>query len=180
MTHTGPWIAGIGVLCLVLGLVPRLSAESIKVGVMDPQTVLERTKAGKRALDGIKEFSASRQKIIAADDDQLKQLERELKSQESSLSEVSKREKQEQFRAKLQNYQKRLQDFNREIQVKQKEMAEEYQKKIDEAAAAVAEHNGYAAVIDKGNEATLRIVIYHHDAIDLTDQVVKEFDRRNK
>jgi outer membrane protein len=180
MRRWSSWIIGVGTILLSLGIGPGVSAESFKVGVIDPQKVLERTKAGKRALDSIKEFSSSRQKIIAADDEQLKQLENELKRQESGMSEVTKREKQEQFRTKLQNYQKRIQDFNREIQAKEKEMAEEYQKKIDEAAAAVAERQGYAAVLDKGNEATLRIVIYNQDAIDLTDEVIREFDRRNK
>jgi outer membrane protein len=81
---------------------------------------------------------------------------------------------------KFENYQRRLQDFNREIQAKQKQLVEEYQKKIDQAAGAVAEKNGLAAVLDKGNENTLRIVIYAQDSLDVTDQVVKEFDRQNK
>lgn len=181
MRNYRTWLTGLGTILVVLGCVSLgWSAETVKVGVIDPQAVMEKTKAGRRALEGLKEFSASRQKIIAADDEQLKQLEKELQAQEGGLSEAAKREKQEQFRTKLQNYQRRIQDFNREIQGKQKEMAGEYQKKIDEAAAAVAERNGYAAVLDKGTEATLRIVIYHQDAIDLTEQVIKEFDRRNK
>jgi len=181
MRNARSWVTGVGTILLVLGCIsPSLPAESMKIGVIDPQVVLEKTKAGKRALDGLKEFSASRQKIVSADDEQLKQLEKELQAQEAGLSEAARREKQEQFRTKLQNYQKRLQDFNREIQAKQREIAGEYQKKIDQVAATVAQRNGFAAVLDKGNETSLRIVIYYHDAIDLTAQVIKEFDRRNK
>ncbi len=156
------------------------AAEALKVGVIDQQQVLERTVAGKRALEGLKEFSASRQRIVSADDEELKRLEKELKDQESSLSETAKREKQEGFRTKFENYQRRLQEFNREIQGKQKQLADEYQKKIDQAAASVGEKNGYAAVLDKGSNASLRIVIYYNQAIDLTEQVIKEFDRQNK
>jgi outer membrane protein len=156
------------------------AAEAFKVGVIDQQQVLERTVAGKRALEGLKEFSASRQRIVSADDEELKRLEKELKDQESSLSETAKREKQEGLRTKFENYQRRLQEFNREIQGKQKQLADEYQKKIDQAATVVGEKNGYAAVIDKGSNASLRIVIYYNQAIDLTEQVIKEFDRQNK
>jgi len=156
------------------------AAESFKIAVVDQQAVLERSKAGKRALEGLREFSAARQRIVSSDDEELKRLEQELKNQESGLSEAARREKQEQFRTKFENYQRRLQDFNREIQTKQKELAEEYQKKISAATAAVAERGGYSIVIDKGHENTLRIVIYANNAIDLTDQVVKEFDRQNK
>lgn len=179
--HRGRWLATMLLVALLLTIAPLVwAAEGFKVAVIDQQAVLERSKAGKRAMDNLKEFSASRQKIVSADDEELKRLESELKNQESSLSEGAKHERQEQFRVKFENYQRRLQDFNREIQGKQKELADEYQKKIDQAAAAVAEKAGFAVVLDKGNDATLRIVIYANGAIDITDQVVKEFDRRNK
>ena len=173
------WIPVAGAVLLTLNVEgPCLSAETLRVAVIDQQMVLEKSKAGKRALDAIKEFSASRQKIVAADDEELKKLEKDLRAQEAGMTESAKREKQELFRTKLKSYQRRLQDFNREIQAKQRELAEEYQIKINKAAAAVAEKAGYAIVLDKGSDATLRIVLYHHKAIDLTDQVVKEFDRR--
>jgi outer membrane protein len=159
------------------------AADTVKVGVVSQQSVLERSKAGKRALDELREFSAARQRIVSADDEELKRLETELKKDDANASDAQKREKQEkqeQFRVKFENYQRRLQDFNREIQAKQKQMIEEYQAKIDQAAAAVAEKNGLAAVLDKGSESTLKIVIYASDSLDVTEQVIKEFDRQNK
>jgi len=155
------------------------AAETYKVGVVDQQAVLERSKAGKRALEALKEFSAARQRIVAADDGELKKLEADLK-QETGLTDAQRRDKQEQFRVKFENYQRRLQDFNREIQSKQKELAEEYQKKIDQAAAAVGAKTGLAVIFDKGNDNTIKIVIYAQDSIDVTDQVLQEFDRQNQ
>ena len=96
------------------------------------------------------------------------------------LREMQKREKQAQFRTKIQDYQKRVQDFNQELAVKQKELVDEYMKKIQAATKAVAEKHGISLVVDKGSEATIKIVIYNKEAIDLTEQVVKEFDKRNK
>src|SRR6184192_2281847 len=63
-----------------------LAADSIKVGVVDPQAVLERSKAGRRALDGLKEYATTRQKLLASDEDALKDIEKQLKDQESSIS----------------------------------------------------------------------------------------------
>jgi outer membrane protein len=155
------------------------AAESYKVGVIDQQAVLERSKAGKRALDALKEFSTARQRIVAADDGELKKLEAELK-QDNALTDAQRHDRQEQFRVKFESYQRRLQDFNREIQAKQKELAEEFQKKIDQAAAAVGAKAGLAVIFDKGNDTTIKIVIYAHDSIDVTEQVLQEFDRQNK
>jgi outer membrane protein len=155
-----------------------LGADPVKVAVMDQQLVIERSKAGKRALEDMKAYQATRQKIINSDDQELKELEQSI--QDGKLSESAKQERQTQFQAKLEAYQRRLADFNREIQQKQREMVSEYIKKVQGAAQVVAQREGYVAVIDRGNEAMLRIVIYHQPALDVTDQVVKEFDKQNK
>jgi outer membrane protein len=155
-----------------------LGAEPVKVAVMDQQLVIERSKAGKRALEDLKAYQATRQKIINSDDQELKELEQTI--QDAKLSEAAKQEKQNQFQGKLEAYQRRLADFNREIQQKQREMVGEYTKKVQEAAQVVAQREGYIAVIDRGNEALIRIVIYYQRGLDVTDQVVKEFDKLNK
>ncbi|WP_447979692.1 OmpH family outer membrane protein [Candidatus Nitrospira bockiana] len=180
MRHETTWGAVLGITAVLATAGAVSAAESYKVGVVDQQAVLERSKAGKRAIESLKEFTAARQRIIAVDDEELKKVEGELKSQDSGLTEQQRREKQEQFRVKFENYQRRLQDFNREIQAKQRELAQEYQKKIEQAAAAVGERMGLAAILDKGNEAAMRIVIYANGSVDVTEQVLKEFDRQNK
>jgi outer membrane protein len=105
--------------------------------------------------------------------------EKALKEQVSKLSDTEKKEKETQFRAKIQDYQKRAQEFNQELQGKQKELVDEYMKKIATATQTVAEKGGFSIVVDKGSEQTVKIVIYNKDTIDLTDQVIKEFDRTN-
>ena len=159
---------------------PAGAAESGKVGVIQQRAVIEQTKAGKRALESLREFQASRQRIISADDQELKKLEDELKAKESVLSEAAKMKKQEEFRSKFDAYQRKLQDFNRELQQKQKQMSDEFQKKIDEAVRTVADKGGFVAILDEGGVATIQVVLYAHPSVDLTEQVIKEFDRRNK
>jgi outer membrane protein len=163
-----------------LALMPATArgADPVKVGVMDQQLVIERSKAGKRALDELKAYQATRQKIINSDDQELKEMEATI--QDGKLSESAKQEKQNQFQSKVEAYQRRLADFNREIQQKQREMVAEYVKKVQDAAQVVAQREGYVAIIDRGNEQLLRIVIYSQQGLDVTDQVVKEFDKQNK
>ena len=169
----------IGAVALWLAMVsPVLSDDTLKVAVMNQQAVVEQSKAGKRALEELKAYSMTRQKIINADDQELKDLQ--LAIQDVKLTDSAKQEKQGQFQAKLEAYQRRLADFNREIQQKQRELVAEYMKKVQAAAQVVGEKNGYVAIIDKGNEVTMKIVLYYQPALDLTDQVVKEFDRQNK
>jgi outer membrane protein len=184
MTRSYAWLilsAAVAAAGLTLGAVSAgWAADAFKMGVVDPQTVLEKSKAGRRALDDLKEFAAAKQKVLAKDEEELKGLETQLKAQESSLSESQKRDKQTHFRTKIQDYQKRVQDFNQELAVKQKNLVDEYMKKIQVSTKAVAEKNGVSLVVDKGSDQTIKIVIYNRDTLDLTDQVIKEFDRQNK
>jgi outer membrane protein len=169
----------VGVVALWLGMVsPGLSAETFKVAVMDQQMVVEQSKAGKRAVEELKGYSLARQKIVNADEQELKELQTAI--QDGKLTDSAKQEKQAQLQVKAEAYQRRVADFRREVQQKQREMVIEYSKKIQSAAQAVGEKAGYDAIIDKGNETAVKIVIYHQPELDLTGQVVKEFDRQNK
>lgn len=159
---------------------PTTQAADFKMGVVDPQSVLEKSKAGRKALDSLKEYVSTRQKLLAKDEEDLRNYEKQLKEQAPKLSDTEKKEKETQFRAKIQDFQKRVQEMNQEVQRKQKELVDEYMKKISAATQAVAEKGGVSLVVDKGSEQTIKIVIYNKDTIDLTEQVIKEFDRTNK
>src|SRR5262245_46831243 len=160
----------IGAATLWLAMVsPALSDEILKVAVMNQQAVVEQSKAGKRAIEELKAYSMTRQKIINADDQELKELQQAI--QDEKLPDSAKQEKQGQFQAKLEAYQRRLADFNREIQQKQRELVAEYMKKVQAAAQVVGEKSGYVAIIDRGNDVTMKIVLYYQPALDLTDQV---------
>ncbi|MDK2745158.1 MAG: OmpH family outer membrane protein [Nitrospira sp.] len=165
----------------ILPLIPSAAhAAEFKMAVVDPQSVLEKSKAGKRALDGLKEYVSTRQKLLQRDEEDLRNYEKQLKEQAPKWNETERKEKEGQFRTKVQDFQKRAQEFNQELQKKQKELVDEYMKKISLATQSVAEKGGIALVVDKGSEQTVKIVIYSKDTIDLTDQVIKEFDRTNK
>lgn len=155
------------------------AADAFKMGVIDPQAVLEKSKAGKKALDGLKEYVSTRQKLLSRDEEELRNTEKTLKESAPKLSEGEKKEKEAQFRTRIQEYQKRAQEFNQELQGKQKELVDDYMKRIASATQTVAEKGGFSIVVDKGSEQTIKIVIYSKDTIDLTDQVIKEFDRVN-
>ena len=174
-------VGTLGVLAASLWLThTAVAADTFKVAVMDQQAVMEQSKAGKRALEEMKSYSLTRQKIVSADDQELKEMETSLQDPNSKLSEEAKQEEQEQLRAELVAYQRRLADFNREVQQKQREMVTEYAKKIAAAAQAVAQKGGYQAILDKGSESMVRIVLYAQPGLDVTDRVVKEFDLQNK
>src|SRR6476469_7269676 len=69
-------ITGAGLISPVSG---ARAADAFKMGVIDPQTVLEKSKAGKKALDGLKEYVSTRQKLLSRDEEDLRNTEKTLK-----------------------------------------------------------------------------------------------------
>lgn len=183
MVHTVLRIAmwsGACLLAVLMAVESPTWAASFKMGVVDPQAVLERSKAGQRALAELKKYAEARQKILAEDEGELKKMQEEIQNGGGDLSEEDRRTKQLKFREKLQSYQQRAQAFNDELGQKQQELVDEYMEKISDATRVVAQKRGLSLVMDKGSDTTLKIVIYNKKSIDVTDQVVEEFDRRYK
>lgn len=154
--------------------------DSFRVAVIDPHAVMEKSKAGSRALALLKEHAQARDNVLKSDQKELERMQEELKSAEGKLQEEDLKKKQENFARKLQEYQKRGQEYQVELANKQREIVQEYMKKIETVTSVVAKRHGFSLVVDKGSDTTLKIVLYSRKGLDITSEVVKEFDRRYK
>jgi outer membrane protein len=173
-------IVGICALALTGEWSLAATKDAFRVGVIDPQAVIEKSKSGSRALAGLKEHAQARETVMKNDQKELEKLQEALNSASATLGDEEKKQRQERFAQKFQEWQKRGQEFQAELGQKQKELVQEYMAKIEEATSVVAKRHGFDVVIDKGSETTLKIVLYHRDGIDLTNEVIKEFDKRFK
>jgi len=173
-------IAGLCALSVTGELAWAAKKGSFRVGVIDPQAVIEQSKAGRRALAGLKEHAQARETVMKNDQKELEKLQEELAASKDKLSAEEQKRKQERFSQRFQEWQKRGQEFQAELGQKQRELVQEYMKKIQQATNIVAKRHGFDLVIDKGSENTLRIALYHRDGLDLTNEVVKEFNKRFK
>ncbi len=156
-----------------------LAEESFQIAIIDPQAVLENSNAGQKALATLKEHVMVRQKLLETDEEEIQKLEQRLQVG-TGRSETETQILQEQLQSKVQVYQRRRQTFQQEVQEKQKTLMVDYMKKIEGATKTVAERRGFSLVIDKGNEAIMQIVIYSAKGMDITDEVVKEFNQTHK
>jgi len=171
-------LLGLFMIQVLLCGLPQAFAEesSEKIAIVDPQAVLETSSAGQKALATLKEHVMVRQKLLETDEEEIQKLERQLQDG-TGRSETETQVLQEQLQAKIQDYQRRRQTFQQEVTEKQKNLMVDYMKKIETATQAVAKRHGFSLVIDKGNEAIMQIVIYAAKGLDITDEVVKEFNQ---
>ena len=150
------------------------SLNGVRIGVVDPQKVLEETEAGKRAKDSLANFMKNRQALIELEEKELKRMEEDIVKQASILSATARREREEQFRRRAIEFQQKANELNREIQEKQKEVLEAFREKVEKIVAKVAQQMGLLVVMEKGRGGA---TVYNDSALDISPQVIEEFNR---
>ncbi len=145
-----------------------------KIGTLDPARILSDTNAGKKAKDNLTAFSKNRQALIELDEKELRRMEEDFVKQATVLSPTAKREREESFRRRMQEYQQKVTELNREVQEKQKDVMDGFREKIETIAGKVAKRLGLQIVVDSSKGGP---TLYREDTIDISNQVVEEFNR---
>lgn len=169
--------AAIGTLFIwMVWIIPAVqAADSLKIGYVDAQKVLDNTKIGKKSKESMEEFVKSRQKIIDLDESEIKQLQDDVTRQSAVLSPDARREKEESLQRKVMDYQRRAGEMNKEVQTKKKEVLDKFNADLEVIVKKVAERGGYSFVIDRNAEGG--VLLYAKESFDLTDEVAKEFEK---
>ncbi len=145
-----------------------------RIGVLDPQRILNETAAGKKAKESLETFAKNRQALIELDEKELRRMEEDFVKQASVLSTAAKREREEQFRRRMAEYQQKAAELNREVQEKQKDVLDGFREKIETVTAKVAKQLGLQVVIEKGRGGP---TVYSDASVDISDRVIQEFNK---
>ncbi|MGQ0810402.1 MAG: OmpH family outer membrane protein [Nitrospiraceae bacterium] len=156
------------------GCTSAMSHSESRVGVVDPQRVLNETNAGKKARDSLAAFTKNRQALIELEEKELRRMEEDFVKQASVLSPTAKREREEQFRRKMTEYQQKAGELNREVQEKQKDVLEGFREKVEVVVEKVAKQVGVQVVVEKGKGGQ---TIYSDPALDISPRVIEQFNK---
>jgi outer membrane protein len=137
-------------------------AADLKIGVLEPQKVLDGTR---------------KQKIIDLEEEELKKIEEELVKQSAVLSPEAKKDKEEGFRKRYMEYQRKVNQLTQEVQNKKKEVLEEFNKSLEQIVKTIADKEKLSLVVEKGDNGAGALVVYSHPSLDITDRVIKELDK---
>lgn len=148
----------------------------IRIGVLEPQKVYAETTSGKKVQESLNSFVKNRQALIELEEKELKRMEEDLMKQASVLSANARKEREDQFRRRAMEFQQKAGELNREVQEKQKEVLEGFREKVEKAAAKVAQQLGLQVVLEKGRGSP---TIYTEASLDITPQVIEEFNKAN-
>ena len=144
------------------------------IGLVDPARLLNESNAGKRAKDTLTTFSKNRQALIELEEKELRRMEEDFVKQSTVLSPAAKNEREQVFRRRMAEYQQKAAELSREVQEKQKEVLDGFRERVERIVQKVAKQHGLQVVIDKGKGGP---TIYGDDQLDITNQVIEEFNR---
>lgn len=163
-------------LLVISGLMAGCAGAKIegKIGLVDPARLLNDSNAGKKAKDSLSTFSKSRQALIEIEEKELRRMEEDFVKQASVLSPAAKNEREQIFRRRMAEYQQKAGELNREVQEKQKDVLDGFRDKLEIVVGKVAKRHGLQVVIDKGKGGP---AIYGEASLDITNEVIEEFNR---
>jgi outer membrane protein len=162
-------IMTIGALVLAAGIA---NAQS-KVGYVDVQKAIQATAAGKKAKEVLDGEYGKRKKDLDKKKADIEKMNQDLEKKKTVLSEEVLNKKQMELQEEMMRFQKVVAENQMEIQKKEKELVEPILERMRKTIEKVAQEKGFSLVLERGAQN----VLYAQKDSDLTDEVVKAFEK---
>jgi len=174
-------IRSAGVALMVFGLVAgaggrALASEDFKLAVVDMQKALQTVEAGKKAKAQLEKEFNSKKKDLQAEEATLKKMIEEFKKQQLVMSDDARMKKQQEIQERGMKFQEMTQRSQAEIAQKEAELTQPLIKKLREIISETAKKKNFTVILER-NENT---VLYFQEKDDITDEVISQFNQKNK
>ena len=147
------------------------AAGTDRIGVVDAQSILAQSEAGKAVQAQLKAFGAQQAAALKSQEAKLKKEHDAIEKNASIQTEAAQKQAQAEFQKKFQAYQADAQKRQQAFDKKREELITPLQAKLFNVIHDYAVRNGYELILDKG------AAIYNKDSLDLTDQILKAFEK---
>jgi outer membrane protein len=163
-------------LMFVLIAARSLSAQEMKIGLVDFQRALNEVEEGKAAKARLKGEFDEKQKTLDALQNELKAMKDNLEKQKLVLSQDALKQKETEYRDKFIELQKKLADFRGELQQKEAQYTSDIIVALRQIVQEVGAKDKYTLIFERGQD----VVLYAPTAADLTPQVITLYNSRPK
>lgn len=150
-------------------------AEAQKIGVMNIQKVLLESSAGRKAKGVFEKRMKELQSTFKGDQDKLMALQKEIEKKSSAWSKDKKSSKIRELQKGQRELQVKSEDAKMELKQLQDKELEPILKMLQTVVDSYGQKNGYSVILD-----SKVAVLYVDPAIDVSDAVKKELDKRLK
>jgi Skp family chaperone for outer membrane proteins len=146
----------------------------VKVGVFEPNLVIQKSAKGKKFMNELKAFSDKKNQEIKAEFDKAEALRKEYISKQASLS----AEKRTEMEKQLSDYQiriKRMQDdAKREFSIKEQQGYKMFSDLMKPIIESIAKAKNLDLVFSRAQSG----IVYMSATVDITEDIVKQIDAK--
>jgi outer membrane protein len=161
------------ILCFLFQNGAMAAGTAFKAGIVDIERCMKESSEGKRITESLKQELDAMQQRYAKAQKELTDLQKEIEKQSLMLSTEAKENKQIEYDKKNRDFSYLSQDLTEEAQTAQQDANQKILKQLYATIQSVAKLQGYDLVLEKSNTGLL----YSSEAIDMTDQIIKEINK---
>ncbi len=148
------------------------AADATKIGVVSFEKIVKESSAGKVMQKDLKAKLDELQAKLQAEEKRVKDMSVALEREALVLSAEKKLERQRELRDKADDLKKMNADYTQEMKILQNKRMNQIQKDVFDIANTLGKTRGYTLIIEK----KVAGVIYVADKLDITDEVIKEYN----
>jgi outer membrane protein len=152
---------------------PVFSADVAKIGIVDFQKIFANSSAGKLVAKKLQakgqEFSLKLKNMQK----EILELEKNLKRESMVLSQEKRDEKGREYRIKVNDFNQSQKKLQYDLKTLETKEINKMQKNVFGIVQKIGKKEGYLLVIERSNAG----VIYNPESIDITDKVIKEYNK---
>ena len=164
---------------LILGLMlltfSYSSFSAVLVGLVDIQKIITTIKEGKKVQKTLEKSFNDKKAILKKEEDKIKKAQEDYKKQSMVLADAARANKERELQEMMMKLQNKTMEFQREIQ----KMEQDLKKPILEKLRPIIDEVSKANKVDLTFELSAAPIVYAESKKDLTDDVVKAYDKKH-
>jgi len=145
-----------------------------RVGFVDLQKAVIKTKEWKKSFESFKKDFAKEKKKIKSREARIKKMLADLNKQSFVLEPELKKKKEDKFRKEKVAFERYVKDQNDEFRKNEQEMTQKMGIKMMKVIQKIGKEKKYTMILEQ------KVVLYHDKGNDLTSLATKAYDRSNK
>jgi outer membrane protein len=162
--------SSVGLLALILVLVPGARAGDYKIGVVDPNRVVELSPQYAAAGKALQGEVGERERNLRQQQEQITILQTKLERDAALMSEGEMQRLQNDIRSRTRKLKYAQDEFQEDVALRQNELRTKLGKQVREVVVELAKEQGIDLVITEG-------LVYYSPRVDISDLVIERLKR---
>jgi outer membrane protein len=160
--------------CLTMALEGQ-TPQPTKIGVIDLQSVIIKTKDGEKAAADLKARFAPKQAELEKKQQDVAALQTQLRNGQNTMGDENKQKLMRDIDAKSNTLKRDTEDANADLEQDQQKVMSELIPKIISVLNKYATENGFAIVLDISSQQTP--ILFASNTVELTRQIIDAYDK---